>query len=106
MAEANIGLWFVMFLFLLGPIAFIHMSRLFNYSGANHFTKFPVSFAAELFAILACISYFICVLYTDRVKKQKTQDENIVKTRDMIYNVSIGFVISSLITLLLSFKFS
>lgn len=106
MAEATIGLFFVMFIFLLGPIVFIHGNRLFNYSGSNHFTTFPVSFLSELFAIIACASYFICVLYSDKVKKLKTPDENLIKTRNMVYNVSIGFVIASLIALLLSFKFS
>ena len=106
MAEATIGLFFVMFFFLLAPISFIHTGRLFDYYGSNHFTTFPVSFASELFAIIACASYFICVLYSDKIRKQKTPDENLIKTRDMVYNVSIGFVIASLIALLLSFKFN
>ena len=106
MADATIGLFFVMFLFLLGPIVFIHGNRLLNYYDASHFTKLPVSFASELFAILACASYFICVLYSDNIKNKKNPDANLIKTRDIVYKISIGFVIASLVALLLSFKFN
>ncbi len=105
MGEATIGLWLVMFIFLLGGMGLIHVNRYDAYTRPNFFTTLPLSFTSVLFSFIATFLYFICAIYTDRIKKQRNPEQTDIKMRNNLYDLSMIFIVLSFIAFLLSVKY-
>ena len=106
MSEANIGSWLLIFFLLVFPVFLLRIGRISNYYRTSFFsTTLPLSLCSVIFAILAACLYYVCVFYTDLIKKTAKPEQDIINTRDRIFTGSMTSIVLCIAMLLLSFKF-
>ena len=102
MGEATIGSMLLVFLFLLMPIIAI---RIFRSNERLLSTNSPLSLLSIIFAGIATILYFVCLVYTDKIKKLDDPTQDLINTRNWIFNSSMVSIGLCILLLLLSLKY-
>ena len=102
MGEATIGLWLVLVIFLTIPTVLIRIFR----TNSDLFSPYsPLSLWAVIFSLISLVLYFACVVYTDKIKKLDDPTQDLINTRNWIFNSSMVSIGLCILLLLLSLKY-